>query len=111
MRGSKTWLPVVALLVVVAMAVPVVAKPISKVITISQAAKFGKADLKAGEYHLLIDGTKVTVQKGKVVLGEAQGRWEEREIKASNSSVLLGADGEVKEVRFAGDRRVLVLAN
>lgn len=111
MRRNKLWLPLVALLVVAGLAVPVFAKPISKMITISQSAKFGKADLKAGEYHLLIDGAKVTVQKGKTVVAEAEGRWEERENKASNSSVLLGSDGEVKEVRFAGDRRVLVLAN
>jgi hypothetical protein len=111
MRVNKSCLPLVALLVVVGLAVPAFAKPISKNITISQAAKFGKADLKAGEYRLLIDGSKVTIQKGKDVLGEAEGRWEERENKASNSSVLLGANGEVKEVRFAGDRRVLVLAN
>jgi hypothetical protein len=111
MRKNKSWLPFLALFVVVGLAAPVFAKPISKIITISQAAKFGKADLKAGEYHLLIDGTKVTVQRGKTVLAETEGRWEERENKASNSSVLLGSDGEVKEVRFAGDRRVLVLAN
>lgn len=111
MRVLKSALPLAALLVVVGLATPTFAKPISKIITISQAAKFGKADLKAGEYHLLIDGAKVTVQKGKIVLAETEGRWEERENKASNSSVLLGADGEVKEVRFAGDRRVLVIAN
>lgn len=111
MRKSNLLLAVVALLLVVGLAVPAFAKPISKTITISQAAKFGKADLQAGEYRLLIDGSKVTVQKGKNVLAEAEGRWEEREMKASNSSVLLGSDGTVKEVRFAGDRRVLVLAN
>src|ERR1700736_409588 len=104
MRKSNLLLTVVALLVVVGLAVPSFAKPISKTITISQSAKFGKADLQAGEYRLLIDGSKVTVQKGKKVLAEAEGRWEERELKASNSSVLLGSDGTVKEVRFAGDR-------
>jgi hypothetical protein len=111
MRKNKTWLRFAALLVVVGLAVPVFAKPISKTLTISQAAKFGKADLQAGEYRLLIDGSKVTVQKGKTVLAETEGRWEERENKSTNSSVLLGSNGEVKEVRFAGDRRVLVLAN
>lgn len=111
MRVIKSGLSVIALLLMVGLAAPLFAKPISKVITISQSAKFGKADLKAGEYRLLIDGTKVTVQKGKNILAETEGRWEERDKKASNSSVLLGADGEVKEVRFAGDRRVLVIAN
>lgn len=111
MRKSNSLLAVAALLLAVRLAVPTFAKPISKTITISQSAKFGKADLQAGEYRLLIDGAKVTVQKGKNVLAEAEGRWEEREMKASNSSVLLGPDGAVKEVRFAGDRRVLVLAN
>jgi hypothetical protein len=111
MRTSKSWLPFAAFVVLAGLTVPVFAKPISKVIAISQASKFGKTDLKAGEYHLVIDGSKVTVQKGKTVVAETEGRWEERETKAANSSVLLGANGEVREVRFAGDRRVLVIAN
>jgi len=56
---------IAALLVALAMVVPAFAKPFTKTISLSQAAKFGKASLQAGEYLLSIDGNKATVQKGK----------------------------------------------
>ena len=91
-----------------AFAIPVLAKPVSKIINITQAAKLGKADLLAGEYRLMIDGTKATVQKGRSVVAESEGRWEERETKSNYDSVLLGDNGQVKEVRFSGQKRVFV---
>ena len=76
---SNSFLRGVALLEVTALAVPVFAKPISKTLNITQAAKVGKADLQAGEYRLLIDGNKATVHKGKSVVAESEGRWEDRQ--------------------------------
>ena len=107
---SKSFLRSLALLAVVALAVPAFAKPISKMISIPQAAKFGKADLQAGEYRLLIDGNKATVQRGKNVVGESEGRWEERDSKSNYDAVLLGENGQVKEVRFSGQKRVFVFS-
>ena len=94
-----------ALLGALALTVPAFAKPFTKTINIAQNAKFGKADLKAGEYRLMIDGNKATIQKGKDVLGESEGRWEDRSSKSAYDSVLLGDNGQVKEVRFAGQSR------
>ena len=51
-------------------------------INIAQSAKIGKADLQAGEYRLLIDGNKATVQKGSQVVAESEGRWEDRASKS-----------------------------
>ncbi len=48
---SNLFVRSIALLAVIALAVPVFAKPISKTINISQSAKLGKADLQAGEYR------------------------------------------------------------
>ncbi len=107
---SKSLVRIVALLAVAALAVPVMAKPISKTLNISRPTKVGSSTLQVGEYRLLIDGTKVTVQKDGKVVAEAQGRLEQRDAKAHYNSVLLGPDGQVQEVRFAGDNRVLVLA-
>src|SRR6266704_3132017 len=84
------------------------ARPITKTFNIAQAAKLGKADLKAGEYRLQIDGNKATVQKGKLVVAESEGRWEDRSSKSAYDSVLIGEGGQVKEVRFAGQTRVFV---
>jgi len=97
-----------ALFVALAMAVPLFAKPLTKTINLSQSAKFGKASLEAGEYQLSIDGNKATVQKGKNVLGESEGRWEERDAKSEYTSILVGENGQVREVRFAGQKKVFV---
>jgi len=99
-----------ALMVALAIAVPVFAKPFNKTINLSQTAKIGKASLQAGEYQLSIDGNRATVQKGKNTVAESEGRWEERDTKSDYTSVLLGENGQVREVRFAGQRRVFVFA-
>ncbi|MGB8477139.1 MAG: hypothetical protein WCE61_23925 [Candidatus Acidiferrum sp.] len=99
-----------ALVAALACAVPLLAKPISKKISLTMSAKIGKADLQAGEYRLLIDGDKATVQKGNQVLAETEGRWESRATKSSNDSVLIGEDGQLREVRFAGKSRVFVFS-
>jgi len=106
---TNTLFRSVALLAAVALAVPVFAKPLTKTINIAQAAKVGKADLQAGQYRLLIDGNKVTVQKGKQMVAESEGRWEDRQTKPAYDSVLLGENGQLKEVRFGGQNRVFVL--
>jgi hypothetical protein len=105
---SKSFFRIFALLAVVALAIPTFAKPISKTINITQNAKLGKVDLQAGEYRLLIDGSKATVEKGKQVVAESEGRWEDRDTKSLYDAVLLGNDGRVQEVRFSGQKRVFV---
>ena len=106
----KWFLRSVALLGVIALALPVFSKPVSKTINITQTAKVGKVDLQAGEYRLLIDGTKATVQKGKAVIAESEGRWEDRDTKSNYDAVLVGENGQVKEVRFSGQKRVFVFS-
>lgn len=100
-----------ALLAALALVVPTFAKPISKTINITQHAKVGNTDLQAGEYRLLIDGEKVTVQKGKEVVAQCEGRWEDRSQKSLYDAVLVTGNGQVQEVRFAGQKRVLVFTN
>lgn len=109
MRSKPIWTTAV-LLVVMALAVSAVAKPVNKTVTIPQPSKIGSSQLNAGEYRLSIDGTKVTVQKGRQVVAEVEGRWEPREQKARTNSILLGPNGQVQEIRFAGESRVLVLS-
>jgi hypothetical protein len=106
----RSFLRSLALLAALALAVSAFAKPVTKIINIPQAAKVGKADLQAGEYRLLIDGNKATVQKGKNVVAESEGRWEDREAKSNYDAVLLSDNGQVKEVRFSGQKRVFVFS-
>ena len=105
---TKSFFRTIAVLAAIALAVPAFAKPFSKTINIAQAAKVGKSELKAGEYRLQIEGNKATVQKGKDVVAESEGRWEDRSTKAAYDSVLISETGQVMEVRFAGQTRVFV---
>ena len=107
---ANSFLRSAALLAAVALAVPVFAKPVSKTINFTQTAKLGRAELQAGEYRLLIDGNRATVEKGKAVVAESEGRWEERDTKANYDAVLIGENGQVKEVRFSGQKRVFVFS-
>jgi hypothetical protein len=50
------------------------------------------------------------VQKGKSVVAESEGRWEDRDAKSNYDAVLLGENGQVKEVRFSGQKRVFVFS-
>ena len=99
---------IAALFVALAMTVPVYAKPFTQTINLTHAAKVGKAALEAGEYRLSIDGNKATVQRGKNTVAESEGRWEDRDQKSQYTAILLGEDGQVHEVRFAGQKRVFV---
>ena len=107
---SNSFYRIAVLLVALAMVVPTFAKPFTTTINISQAAKLGHASLEAGEYRLSIDGNKATVQKGKNTVAEGEGRWEERDSKSQYTSILLGQDGQVREVRLAGQKRVFVFS-
>jgi len=105
---TNSFVRSMALLAAIALAVPAFAKPFAKTINISQTAKLGKAELQAGEYRLMIDGNKATVEKGGKVVAESEGRWEDRSAKSSYDSLLIGENGQVKEVRFSGQSRVFV---
>lgn len=100
-----------ALLAAAFLVAPAFAKPVAKNVRISQAAKVGKSQISAGEYRLLIDGSKVTVKKGNQVVAELEGRWEDREAKSAYDSYVLNRNGQLEEVRFQGESRVLILVN
>jgi len=98
-----------ALLAALALAVPAFSKPMTKTIEISRSANLGKASLSAGEYRLTIDGNRVTVKKNDKVVAEAEGRWEERNDKASYDSVEIAGNGQIQLITFAGQKRIFVL--
>jgi hypothetical protein len=107
---TNSFVRTIALLAAVALAVPAFAKPFTKTINVIHNAKIGKAELSAGAYRLKIDGTKATVQRDRQVVAESEGRWEDRSTKATYDSLLLSENGQVKEVRFAGQARVFVFS-
>jgi hypothetical protein len=105
----KSLVRIVAVLAIVALTLPALAKPVSKPLKITQPAKVGSTQLTAGEYRLLVDGDKATIQKGKQVVATVTCRWENRGQKSEYDALVIGSNGDLQEVRFAGDARVLVL--
>jgi hypothetical protein len=110
MKGK--WLKtLVALGLCIALATPLWSKPVTRDIKICQPVKFGPAQFDAGEYRLRIDGTKVAVFHKNKQVAELEGRWELRETRPRHDSYVLNRRGELEEVRFAGDNRVLILVH
>jgi len=98
------------LLAAVAITVPVFAKPMAKNIPINHSVQVGKTDVKAGEYRFLIDGNHLTIQNGKKVVAESDGRWEDLAKKSEYTEILSNREGKVIELRFAGQKSAFVLA-
>ena len=107
---SRSLLGNLVLCGALAIAVPVLAKPMSTTLPLTHSAKVGQTDLKAGEYRFLIDGNHLTILHGRSQVAEAEGRWEDRDAKSEYTGIVSNEDGKVMELRFAGKKSVFVLA-
>jgi len=92
-----------------AVAVPLFAKPVAKTLPVSHEVHFGQVDVKSGEYKVIIDDSHLTLSKGKKVIAESNGRWEDRGTKSEYDEIVSNAQGNVLELRFAGKSSVFVL--
>ena len=108
---SKSWVRNLVLLAAVAITVPAFAKPVSKSLPLNHSVHVGKYDVKAGDYNVLIDGNHLTMKKNNKVVAEADGRWEERNVKPEYTEILSDNEGKVLELRFAGNKSAFVLTN
>lgn len=106
---SKSLLASLALFAALAVAVPVLAKPMSTNLPITHDVKIGQTEVKAGDYRFLIDNNHLTIYNGKKQVAETDGRWEERDAKSPYTSVVSNAEGKVIELRFEGKKGVFVL--
>ncbi len=93
-----------------AISVPAFAKPVVKDLPITHSMHIGKTAIQSGDYRILIDGNHLTIQKGKNVVAQAEGRWEERDSKPPYDEVVSDGDGKMLELRFEGKKSVFVLA-
>ena len=108
--ASKSFVRSMVLLAAVAISVPAFAKPMAKNIPLNHDVHVGMTDVKAGEYRFLIDGNHLTIQNGKKVVAESEGRWEDRDKKSQYTEILSNAEGKVIELRFEGQKSAFVLA-
>jgi hypothetical protein len=106
---AKSLRSLVAFLAVVAFVVPAFAKDINKVMTFPNQTKIAGKTLRGGDYTLKVSDTKLTIEMNSKVVAEATGSWEPRDKKVATDGFLAGADGQVQEVHFSGEKRVFIV--
>jgi hypothetical protein len=109
LMNRKSLLANVVLFGALAVAVPLFAKPMSTNVPLTHTVTVGQAQLSAGDYRFLIDGNHMTIFKGKVLVAQSEGRWEDRDHKAPYTEIVSNADGKLLELRFEGKKSVFVL--
>jgi hypothetical protein len=86
------------------------AEPFVKNLSLFEPVKVGATEVGAGTYRVTVEGDAVSIAKGDTVLARATGRWEPRSTKSPTDSYVLDRrDGQLREIRFGGDARALVL--
>lgn len=85
-------------------------EPFVKNLSLFEPVKVGATEVGAGTYRVTVEGDAVSIAKGDAVVAQARGRWEPRPTKSPTSSYVLDRrDGQLREIRFGGDARALVL--
>jgi hypothetical protein len=102
-------LSTLALLAATALVVPVFGKPFEKNVTFGNSVKVGSTQLDAGDYKVLVDGNKVTIEEGKKVVAQTQGHMEQRDQRYDTTAVITTSNGEIQEIDFGGQNQALVL--
>jgi hypothetical protein len=108
MRTNR-WKSAVAVLALAIMVTPAFAKPVSRVITMVAEQKIAGKQLNHDNYTFIVDDTKLVVELRHQVIAEVTGRWEPRDRKYENNTVISGPDGQIMEVRFSGEKRAFVI--
>lgn len=92
-------------LLVLALAFPMVAKPVKASFKLFEAATLAGTELKPGEYRLVAEDSTVTIYlAGKKIL-ETEATWVSGEKRRNTSVVLEGK--EIREIRIRGQQRYL----
>ncbi|MCL4523946.1 MAG: hypothetical protein M1453_05700 [Acidobacteria bacterium] len=95
-----------AVLMSLALAAPAFADSYKRSLTLDSPAKLGGTEIKAGEYRIEFDGTKVMVKDGKKVLAEAPAEWVETKNAVQGDTVVIEG-GVITEIRIEGRSRVI----
>ena len=106
----NSWKYFVALVALSVMLVPAFAKPVTKTVDLVSPQKIAGKELREGSYLFKVDDTKLTILLKNKVVAEAEGRWEPRDSKVEHDTFVSGPGGQIQEIRFAGEKRVFVIA-
>jgi hypothetical protein len=84
---------------------PIFAGPVTKIITLTEPENLAGTQLKQGDYKFKIEGNTVTVSLRNKVVATLQGTWTPVDHKWEYDAFITGANGQVSEIRFAGQRQ------
>jgi hypothetical protein len=107
----KSVLATLTVLTLTLLVAPIFAKTFSRVVNLSKPARIGNAVLEPGDYQLTVEGSTITVVRDHQVVIKTEGRWESRGRSYGVTIISSGADGQIHEICFQGDHRVLVFSN
>jgi hypothetical protein len=107
----NNWKSVVAVLMLAIIVSPAFAKPISRTITMAGDQKIAGKQLNHDDYTFVVDDTKLVVELRHKVVAEVNGKWEPRDRTYEGNTVVSGADGQILEVRFSGEKRAFVIGS
>lgn len=105
----KSVISTLALLGATALVMPVFGSTFEKTVTFGDSVKVGTTQLNAGDYKVIVDGNKVTIEQGKKVVAETEGRMEQRDQKYDTTAVIMASNDQVQEIDFGGQKEALVL--
>jgi hypothetical protein len=77
-------------------------------ITLFSAHMLAGTELKAGNYEVIADESKVTVKQGRKVVAEANAQWMDGKDKALDTSLVTDGDN-IREIHFGGKSRYVVI--
>jgi len=92
----------IALLAVLALAMPVLARPSRTNITLTDACQLAGTKLAPGEYVMVVDGNTVTVLHNNKVVVKTTGEWKKADSKFHDSGFACNSEGRVVQVRVEG---------
>jgi hypothetical protein len=101
----------VALLLITSLVVPTFAKPYSRVVILSLPASIGATQLVAGDYQVTVTGKKIALVRDHKLVTEANARWENRGEVFGATAIIADPTGQLREIRFQGDTRALVISS
>jgi hypothetical protein len=77
-------------------------------IMLAAPASLGGTSLKAGQYSVITNGSKVTLKLDGKVVAQAPAEWADAKAKFDLSGVEIEGDN-IREIRFGGQARYLVI--
>jgi hypothetical protein len=100
--SRRNFAAFVALVVALALAIPVFARASRTTLTLTDHCVLAGTKIPPGEYVMVVDGNKVTLLHNNKVFATATGEWKKADGKSSFSGFACNAQGQVVQVRVEG---------